>query len=136
MNCPSCERICDQDTIKKALEQQCHLKDQGIFKPLGSIIIEDIGVAITDLDRVLARMHVDVLSTATTFTDIPHQSLIKTVSMAEQLVLPTVSIFQPAFSLECISEEFPLHSILLIHIIRNSSCQTLLCLPTDIHKDK
>jgi len=82
------ERICDQDTIEKALEQQSHLKNKGIFKPLGSIIIEDIGVAITDLDRVLTRMQVDVLSTASNFTDIPHQSLIKTVSMAEQLVLP------------------------------------------------
>lgn len=82
------EKICDQDTIKKALEQQSHLKNKGVFKPLGSIIIEDIGVAITDFDRILARMHVDVLSSASTFHDIPHQSLVKTISMAEQLVLP------------------------------------------------
>ncbi len=82
------EKICDPVTIEKALEQQGFLKNNGIFKPLGSIIIEDIGLALKDLDRVLARMHVDVLSTASFFHDIPHESLEKTVSIAEQLVLP------------------------------------------------
>ena len=82
------EKICDTDAIEKALEQQCVLKNNGIFKPLGSIIIEDIGLAIKDLDHVLARMHVDVLSTASFFHDVPQKSLEKTVSIAEQQVLP------------------------------------------------
>ncbi|MDH3330274.1 MAG: sigma 54-interacting transcriptional regulator [Desulfobulbaceae bacterium] len=82
------DNICDTGAIEKALEQQVALKNKGIFKPLGLIMIQDVGLAIKDLDRVLVRMHVDVLSSTSLFQNIPQESLERTVSLAEQRVLP------------------------------------------------
>jgi len=82
------KNICDSETINKALEQQNILKDNGVFKPLGSIIIEDVGLAMKDLDHILASMHVDILSSTPLLEDIPRASLEKTVSIVEQKVFP------------------------------------------------
>lgn len=82
------EKICDHDTIEKALEQQSVLKSKGVFKPLGAIMIEDLGLAIKDFNDILARMHLEILSSASFLEDIPKESLEKTISLAEQRVLP------------------------------------------------
>lgn len=82
------EKICDTETIQKALEQQSVLRDKGVFKPLAAIIIEEACLTPWYLDRVLARMHVDILSSTSIFGSIPQESLQKTVSIVELRVLP------------------------------------------------
>jgi len=86
------EKICDPDTIEKALAKQSVLRSKGIFKPLGAIMIEDLGLAVTDLDGILARMHLDILSSTLLFADIPKEALKETISLAEQRILPANAV--------------------------------------------
>jgi transcriptional regulator with AAA-type ATPase domain len=86
------EQICNEQEIALALNKQATLREEGIFKPLGLVLINDIGVAIKDVDRCLQRMHIDVLSSASIFKDLSKDSIVKTVAIAEQQVLPEDTI--------------------------------------------
>ncbi len=82
------ENVCDEKMVREALERQAELIKKGIFKPLGSIMVDSIGIAFKDVDNCLRRMHIDALSSAALFKDMPRDSIEKTVSFAEQQVIP------------------------------------------------
>jgi transcriptional regulator with AAA-type ATPase domain/polyferredoxin len=89
------EQVCDEPTINQALAMQASLKAEGIFKPLGEVLHDTIGLAFKDVDRCLRKMHLDVLASTELFRDFSHNSLANTVSIAEQQVLGEgVTIFK------------------------------------------
>jgi DNA-binding NtrC family response regulator/ferredoxin len=80
--------ICDESLLDSALEEQAELKNKGIFKPLGSILTDSLTVSLQDLDKILSKMHIDILSMSALFRGISKESIEKTVSQAEYKVLP------------------------------------------------
>jgi len=82
------ENICDTAAIDDALKKQAKLMSEGVFKPLGKILLDDIGIAFTDVDKCLRKMHFDVLSKTSLFRNFSASSLESTVSIAEQQVFP------------------------------------------------
>ncbi|UCD66108.1 MAG: sigma 54-interacting transcriptional regulator, partial [Deltaproteobacteria bacterium] len=81
-------KICDESSLNKALEEQLKLKEHNVFKPLGSILIESAGIALKDLNRALSQMHFDRVSASTLFNNISNDSIAEALSLAEHKVLP------------------------------------------------
>ena len=82
------ENICKEADIVDALKRQVALREKDIFKPLGEILVDDIGVAAEKMDHCLNKMHVDILGNTTIFKGMTYKSLKKTASIAAQQVLP------------------------------------------------
>jgi len=82
------ENICKQDEVQAALEEQAVLRKEGVFKPLGTVLIDSIGVTVKDLDRCLKKMHIDILAQTSFFDGLSQDILEKTVAIAEQQILP------------------------------------------------
>ena len=80
--------ICDESSLDSALKEQSELKKSGIFKPLGSVLTDSLSISLQDLDKMLSKMHIDILSMSALFRDISKESIEKTVSQAEYKVLP------------------------------------------------
>ncbi len=81
-------KICDASSLHNALEQQLKLKEKSVFKPIGSILAESLGIAIKDLNKALFQMHYDIVSASTLFKDISKDSIKEAVTLAEHKVLP------------------------------------------------
>ena len=81
-------QTCDESALHRALEKQLELKEDSIFKPLGSILTESGTIAAKDLDQALALMHLERVADSPLFRDISGDSLKQTLSMAEYKVLP------------------------------------------------
>jgi DNA-binding NtrC family response regulator/ferredoxin len=81
-------KICDESSLKGALEQQSELKGKGVFKPVGSILTESMGVAVKDLNQALHQMHYDIISKSTFFKELSTDSIKQIVSLAEHVVFP------------------------------------------------
>ena len=80
--------ICDEPSLEGALKEQSALMEKGVLKPVGSVLTESGNIKSQDLGKVLERMHLDILSSSAIFKDLSIESIKKTVSMAEHLVLP------------------------------------------------
>jgi DNA-binding NtrC family response regulator/polyferredoxin len=81
-------KICDESLLDSALEEQAELKSKGIFKPLGSVLTDSLAISLQELDKILSKMHIDILSMSALFRDISKKSIERTVSQAEYKVLP------------------------------------------------
>ncbi len=81
-------KFCSNDTINMAVEAQQTLQKQGIYKPLGKIMVESDYIDSEALKGFLYNQWVDILSTADLFQEIPRQSVIKLAMVADQYVLP------------------------------------------------
>ena len=84
--------ICDESSLSSALKEQLNLKEKGVSKPLGSILTESSSVSLKNLDKALAKMHIDILAQSALFRDISRESIENTVSQAEYKVVPENSI--------------------------------------------
>jgi transcriptional regulator with AAA-type ATPase domain/ferredoxin len=84
--------ICDESTLESALKEQSQLKKNGIFKPLGSVLTDSLAISLQDLDKILSKMHIDILSKSALFGDISKESIEKTVLQAEYKILPENSV--------------------------------------------
>ena len=82
------KKICDESSLKNALEQQSKLKEKGIFKPLGAILIESMGVAKHDLNQTLSEMYFDLVSTSSLFKDLSTEAIKQIISLARHQILP------------------------------------------------
>jgi DNA-binding NtrC family response regulator len=80
-------KICDESSLKSALEKQLKLKQDSVFKPLGSILAESGSIDKNDLDHVLSKMHLDRMSASTLFKEISCNSIKEAFSLAEQKFL-------------------------------------------------
>jgi hypothetical protein len=56
--------ICDESLLDNALQEQAQLQSKGIFKPLGSVLIDSHDVSQQDIDKAISLMHLNVLSTS------------------------------------------------------------------------
>jgi DNA-binding NtrC family response regulator/polyferredoxin len=81
-------KICNESLLDSALEEQAELKSKGIFKPLGSVLTDSLAISLQELDKILSKMHIDILSMSALFRDISKKSIERTVSKAEYKVLP------------------------------------------------
>lgn len=54
--------ICDESSLESALKKQSQLKKRGTFKPLGSVLTDSLAISLQDLDKILSKMHIDILS--------------------------------------------------------------------------
>ena len=77
--------ICDESLLDSALEEQAELKSKGIFKPLGSVLTDSLAISLQDLDEILSKMHIDILSMSALFQDISKESIEKTVSKSDSI---------------------------------------------------
>ena len=80
--------ICDESLLDSALNDQSELRKNGIFKPLGLVLADSGRISLQDLQKILDRMHLDILSSSLLFKDISLESIKKTVSLAEHKVFP------------------------------------------------
>ncbi len=85
-------KICDKSSLSNALKEQSDLKEKGISKPLGSILTESSSVSLKNLDKALAKMHIDILAQSALFRDISRESIESTVSQAEYKVVTENSV--------------------------------------------
>jgi transcriptional regulator with AAA-type ATPase domain/ferredoxin len=81
------KKLCDESSLKYALEQQEKLKQKGVFKPIGLILTEYMGVNIHDLNKALFNFFYDILSSSPFFTEVSKQSLEQTISLAKHITL-------------------------------------------------
>jgi DNA-binding NtrC family response regulator/NAD-dependent dihydropyrimidine dehydrogenase PreA subunit len=84
--------ICDESSLESALKKQSQLKKRGTFKPLGSVLTDSLAISLQNLDKILFKMHVDILSMSALFRDISKESIEKTLSRAGYKVLPENSV--------------------------------------------
>jgi transcriptional regulator with AAA-type ATPase domain/ferredoxin len=84
--------ICNESSLEIALQEQAELKQNGIFKPLGSVLTDSQAISLQDLDTILSKMHIDILSMSALFSGISNESIERTVSQAEYKVLPKNSV--------------------------------------------
>jgi transcriptional regulator with AAA-type ATPase domain/ferredoxin len=86
------KKICDASTLDHAIEKQSKLKEQGVFKPLGAILAESIGLEWPDLNRALFQMHCDRIAASPLFRELSPESIKHIVSSSQHLILPAGNI--------------------------------------------
>ena len=84
--------LCDESLLDSALKEQIVLKENAVFKPVGSVLADSGNISLQDLNTVLDRMHLDILSSSALFKDISSESIKKTVSYAEHKVFPEKTV--------------------------------------------
>ena len=84
--------ICDKALLDNALQEQAQLHNKGIFKPLGSLLMDSQGVSQQDIDKAISLMHLNVLSTSGFFQNISKETLLKTLDGAQFRIVPKDSV--------------------------------------------
>jgi hypothetical protein len=82
------DKFCDDEMINAAFERQLALEHEGIYKPLGQILIEIGGLNPETLDLILRRQGEDLLRSIEPFKSLPSGLISKLVYnsfMCEQL---------------------------------------------------
>jgi transcriptional regulator with AAA-type ATPase domain/NAD-dependent dihydropyrimidine dehydrogenase PreA subunit len=82
------QKICDEHSLKSAIELQLKLREKGIFKPIGSILTESIGLAKQDVNQALSQMYYDIVSTSTLFKELSTESIKQIISLASHEIFP------------------------------------------------
>jgi transcriptional regulator with GAF, ATPase, and Fis domain len=95
--------LCDEASLDSALQEQAELKSKGIFKPLGTLLTDLHAVSPKDIDNVISRMHLNILSSSVIFQNTSREALQKTLSRAKLKTLPEDSVI---FSQGDVSESF------------------------------
>ena len=80
--------LCDESLLEEALRKQADLREKGVFKLIGNVLRDSRAISQEDLDRVITRMHLNILSSTTLFQDISDEFLQETLSQAHFKVLP------------------------------------------------
>jgi transcriptional regulator with AAA-type ATPase domain/polyferredoxin len=86
------KKICDESSLKCAIEKQLKLREKGVFKPVGSILIESMGVDTHDINLALSQMYYDIVSVSTLFKELSPKAIKQTISLAEHEILPEESL--------------------------------------------
>jgi transcriptional regulator with AAA-type ATPase domain/NAD-dependent dihydropyrimidine dehydrogenase PreA subunit len=80
--------VCNEALLDNALQEQAHLKSQGIFKPLGSVLAESHKIPQRDIDKAGTLMQLSVLSSSVVFKNISRKTLLKTLTGAQFQIMP------------------------------------------------
>ena len=83
--------VCDETLLDSALQEQAHLKSQGIFKPLGSVLTESHNIPQREIEKAGTLMQLSVLSSSVFFKDISRETLKKTLAGAQFQIMPAGS---------------------------------------------
>jgi transcriptional regulator with AAA-type ATPase domain/NAD-dependent dihydropyrimidine dehydrogenase PreA subunit len=84
--------ICDKALLDNALQEQAQLHNKGIFKPLGSLLMDSQGVSQQDIDKAISLMHLNVLSNSVFFQNISKETLLETLEGAQFRIVPEDSV--------------------------------------------
>jgi len=84
--------LCDDSLLDNTLKEQSELREEGIFKPLGLMLTDSDKISSHDLNKVLEKMHLDILSSSDLFKDISVESIKKAISLAEHKVFPDKTV--------------------------------------------
>ncbi len=88
------EKICTKNVVDLAVELQTTLSKQGVYKPLGKIMVEADYIDAEVLARYVFRQWVDILSSASLFKDLSLDSVVKIAAVADHYILPAdIDIF-------------------------------------------
>ena len=77
---------CNQQVIESALKKQITLEHEGIYKPIGQIIIENGDLTPSVLHAILHRQGEDLLHSVEVFKNLPQELITKIASIAEYQV--------------------------------------------------
>ncbi len=80
------------DIIARALEIQAELDKQGLYKPLGRIIVEQGEIDSTDLDAVLRVLWEDILLRVDLFEALSPEALRELTAAARSMIVPAGEI--------------------------------------------
>ena len=75
-------------SIDQALAIQSELEKQGIYKPLGRIVLENSGLESAFLEECLLSQRVDILKRVTLFESLPDESLTELAAVLKNVILP------------------------------------------------
>lgn len=81
-------QTCDQQVIEAAIEKQIALEHEGIYKPIGQLIIENEDLNPSVLRSVLQRQGEDMLRSVALFKNLPLELIAKISKIAEYQALP------------------------------------------------
>ena len=81
-------QFCDQQVIEAALEKQITLGHEGIYKPIGQIIIESKDLNPKVLHSILQRQGEDMLHSVALFKNLPLKLIAKIAEVAEYRAFP------------------------------------------------
>jgi transcriptional regulator with AAA-type ATPase domain len=81
-------QTCDQQAIQAAVEKQTTLGHEGIYKPIGQIIIESKDLNPKVLHSILQRQGKDMLRSVALFKNLPLELIAKIAEVAEYRALP------------------------------------------------
>ena len=84
--------VCDENTLIAALELQSSLSREGVYQPIGKIILEKNQLDPEVLESCLKQQRIDILSHNSMFKDLPSTPLRKIAEVAENYVIPKNTI--------------------------------------------
>ena len=84
--------LCEDTVLDSILKEQSELRENGVFKPIGLMLTDSGKISQNELNKVLERMHLDILASSSLFKDISIESLKKAVSLAEHKVFPDKTV--------------------------------------------
>ncbi|MCW9094255.1 MAG: cyclic nucleotide-binding domain-containing protein, partial [Ignavibacteriaceae bacterium] len=79
---------CDQQVIEAAIEKQIALEHEGIYKPIGQIIIENKDLNPGVLYSILQKQGEDLLRSVEFFKNLPQELIEKISGVAEYQAFP------------------------------------------------
>ena len=81
-------QACDAQMIHAAIEQQTTLKNEGIYKPIGQIIVESGNLNLRDLELILRHQIEDMLRSVELFKSFSPELISKIAGVAECMAFP------------------------------------------------
>ncbi len=81
-------KTCDRQLIDEALKRQLALEQEGIYKPIGQVIIEIGGLKPETLDLILRRQGEDLLREVELFKSFSPELISKIAGVAECMAFP------------------------------------------------
>ena len=81
-------QTCDQQVLEMALEMQTTLGHDGVYKPIGQIIIENNDLNPEQLHSMLQRQGEDLLHSVSLFQNLPPELIAKIAAVADYRAVP------------------------------------------------
>jgi CRP-like cAMP-binding protein len=82
------QKLCDAQILSAAMEQQILLRDEGVYKPIGQIIIEKGNLKPEDLKSSLQSQMADMLGSIELFKSLSPELISKIASIAQCVAFP------------------------------------------------
>ena len=94
--------VCSSDIMNQALARQVALKEERIYKPLGSILVEEFKISPEEIYPCLNRMYLDILKSSSTFSNFQEALLAQFVlKVSQQVFLENSVIFEKGSKSDC-----------------------------------